>query len=71
MWVLSDRAEDYKDRVSRKTYTIEEAIDKFRHDAYIVILVLEKLANEKYLNEYKKLYNRLKSEINELPGDVE
>lgn len=69
--VLHSRANHYKHWVSHKIATKEEALAMFRNDAYIIILILEQMCDAGYLDEYRKLYNQLKNEINELPGDEE
>lgn len=64
--VLHDRARLYKYLVSHKIASKEEALDKFRDDAYVIILIIEQMCYVEYVNSYRKLYNQLKNEIKEL-----
>ena len=56
-------AEHYKRQLRYHVRTKSEAIDSFRRDAYVIILIAEKLCNEDELNMYRKLYNELKKEL--------
>lgn len=69
--VLYNRAKHYKYLLSRKITTKEEALGKFRNEAYVIILILEQMCHDEYLDNYKKLYNQLKEELRNLPGDDE
>lgn len=56
-------AEHYKYHVMYHVQSKAEAIDSFRRDAYVILLIAEKLCDETELRRYRKLYNQLKSEI--------
>ena len=60
---LRNIAAHYKHNLRFHIQTKGEAIDSFRHDAYVIILIAEKFCNEEELNMYRKLYNELKKEI--------
>lgn len=62
-WVLANRAKHYKDLILHNLEERDAALANFTHDAYVILLILEKLADEEYLNEYRKLYNCLKTKL--------
>ena len=63
--VLYDIAEHYEYLILRDVVTKAEAIDSFRREAYVILLVALKLCDKEYLDEYRRAYNELKNEINE------
>lgn len=56
-------AEHYKYHVMYHVQSKAEAIDSFRRDAYVILLIAEKTCNECEVRRYRKLYNQLKNEI--------
>lgn len=62
-FTLRDIAAHYKHNLRYHVQTKAEAVDSFRRDAYIIILIAEKLCNEDELYAYRQLYNELKKEI--------
>lgn len=63
---LSNRAEHYKHLILHNIRTKDDAIADFTHDAYVILLIVGKLCDTTYLNNYIDLYNRLMKEIREL-----
>lgn len=64
-FTLRNIASHYKHNLRYHIQTKSEAIDSFRRDAYVIILIAEKLCNEEELNTYRKLYNELKKELSD------
>lgn len=56
-------AEHYKYHIMYHVQSKAEAIDSYRRDAYVILLIVEKACNEYEVRLYKKLYNQLKNEI--------
>lgn len=56
-------AEHYKYHIKYHVQSKEEAIDSYRRDAYVILLIVEKTCNECEMRRYRQLYNQLKSEI--------
>lgn len=56
-------AEHYKYHIMYHVQSKGEAIDSFRRDAYVILLIAEKTCNDYEVRNYKKLYNQLKNEI--------
>ena len=52
--------------VERKIETKEEALRCFRHEAYVILLVLEQIADDKTVDAFRAEYNRLKDRITEI-----
>ena len=62
-YTLRDIAAHYKYHLRYHIQTKGEAIDSFRREAYVALLIAEKLLDECELREYRKLYNELKNEL--------
>lgn len=56
-------AEHYKYHMRYHVQSKAEAIDSFRRDAYVIILIAEKTCNDCEIRRYRKLYNQLKNEL--------
>lgn len=53
----------YKYHLMYHVQSKAEAIDSFRRDAYVILLIAEKTCNECEVRRYRKLYNELKKEL--------
>lgn len=61
---LRNCAYHYKYHIRYHVQTKTEAINSFRREAYVILLIAEKLCNDCELKKYRELYNQLKDELN-------
>lgn len=62
-------ARQHKYCVRRKVKAKDEALKAFRHETFVILLVLEQICDADNLAAYRREYNRLNEEIMSLPGD--
>lgn len=66
---LRNLAIHHKYCIRRKVETKDEALSTFRHEVYVILLVLEQLCGDDILGSYRREYKRLKEEISALADE--
>ena len=67
---LRNLAIHHKYCVRRKVETKDEALNTFRHETYVILLVLEQICDADILGAYRREYKRLKEEISALVDEI-